>query len=96
MLRTRLLTLQRPRRHRTLRRRDVLRTGERGGGIRRGTAAEHRATCRVVVLRNTKGQGETTFSDNSTTNYVVKVTACVHFDGTPDKCGPDDRPGDGR
>lgn len=55
-----------------------------------------RKNTKGLVLRNTKGQGETTFSDNSTTNYVVKVTACVHFDATPDKCGPDDRPGDGR
>ncbi|WP_217212616.1 hypothetical protein [Streptomyces sp. AC550_RSS872] len=55
-----------------------------------------RKNTKGLVLRNTKGKGKTTFSDNSTSNYVVKVTACVHFDGTFDKCGPDDRPGDGR
>lgn len=55
-----------------------------------------RKNTKGLRLLNNQGSGNTTYSDNSTSNYVVKVTACVHFDGTPDKCGPDDRPGDGR
>ncbi|MBT2418783.1 hypothetical protein J7F01_04150 [Streptomyces sp. ISL-22] len=55
-----------------------------------------RKNTKGLRLWNKKGKGETTYSDSSTSNYVVKVTACVHYDLTPDKCGPDDRPGDGR
>ncbi|MER6027656.1 hypothetical protein [Streptomyces sp. NPDC001851] len=55
-----------------------------------------RKNTKGLRLWNKQGAGTTTWSDSSTSNYVVKVTACVHFDWTFDKCGPDDRPGDGR
>lgn len=55
--------------------------------------------------KNTKGKrlwnksdihNRKTYSDSSTKNYVVKVTACMHYNNLPDSCGPSDRPGDGR
>ncbi|WP_329175581.1 hypothetical protein [Streptomyces sp. NBC_01477] len=47
-------------------------------------------------LDNSSGYGTTKYSGNSTSNYVQKVTACINIPLTPDQCGPDDRPGDGR
>ncbi|MEU6849366.1 hypothetical protein ABZ901_05455 [Actinacidiphila alni] len=47
-------------------------------------------------LDNTNGYGTTVYSGNSTSNYVQKVTGCLNIKYTPDQCGPDDRPGDGR
>ena len=47
-------------------------------------------------MNNEGGSGSTTYSALDTTNYVRKVTACVNLNNKPDRCGPDDRPGDGR
>ncbi|MFF8265556.1 hypothetical protein [Streptomyces virginiae] len=47
-------------------------------------------------LDNYDGAGTTKYSSNDTTNYVRKVTACLNVQLNPDRCGIDDRPGDGR
>lgn len=47
-------------------------------------------------LENFSGNGSTVVSGNDTTNYIPKVTACVNLGAQPDRCGQDDRPGDGR
>ncbi|WND35235.1 hypothetical protein RI578_13470 [Streptomyces sp. BB1-1-1] len=47
-------------------------------------------------LDNGSGEGTTVYSSGDFTNYISKVTACVNLNNTPDRCGPDDRPGDGR
>lgn len=47
-------------------------------------------------LDDTNGYGTTVYSSSSTSNYVQKVTGCLNISLTPDQCGPDDRPGDGR
>ncbi|MEV8018750.1 hypothetical protein AB0O76_20900 [Streptomyces sp. NPDC086554] len=47
-------------------------------------------------LDNHKGNGETAKSGDDSRNYVTKVTACVNVQLSPDRCGSDDRPGDGR
>lgn len=46
-------------------------------------------------LDNHNGSGSTVYSGKDATNYVRKVTACVNIQINPDRCGPDDRPGDG-
>ncbi|SEG76078.1 hypothetical protein SAMN05216223_11047 [Actinacidiphila yanglinensis] len=46
-------------------------------------------------LDNSGGHGTTAYSGLDETNYVRKVTACVNISLAPDRCGPDDRPGDG-
>lgn len=47
-------------------------------------------------LDNHDGNGSTKYSGMDTTNYVSKVTACLNIQLNPDRCGPDDRPVDGR
>lgn len=47
-------------------------------------------------LNNSLGHGNTTRTGMDETNYVRKVTACVNIQVSPDRCGPDDRPNDGR
>ncbi|WP_411078407.1 hypothetical protein [Streptomyces sp. cmx-10-25] len=47
-------------------------------------------------LDNHDGNGTTRYSDADATNYISKVTACLNIQLNPDRCGPDDRPGDGR
>ncbi|MEU6934899.1 hypothetical protein AB0A05_38090 [Streptomyces sp. NPDC046374] len=47
-------------------------------------------------LDNSGGVGTTKYSGSDTVNYVSKVTACLNIQLNPDRCGPDDRPGDGR
>ncbi|WLQ44034.1 hypothetical protein P8A22_31435 [Streptomyces laculatispora] len=47
-------------------------------------------------MNNEGGVDSTTKSGTDTTNYVTKVTACVNLNNKPDRCGPDDRDGDGR
>lgn len=46
-------------------------------------------------INNEGGVNSTTYSGSDKTNYVTKVTACVNLNNKPDRCGPDDRPGDG-
>ncbi|MFF8844975.1 hypothetical protein ACF08N_20025 [Streptomyces sp. NPDC015127] len=46
-------------------------------------------------LDNSKGYSYTVYSGMDEINYVRKVTACVNVQLSPDRCGPDDRPGDG-
>lgn len=41
-------------------------------------------------------EGSTKYSGSSVKNYVQKVTACINVKGSPDTCGPADRPNDGR
>lgn len=56
-----------------------------------------RKNTKGLRLWNTKDiYNSKTYSDSSTSNYVVKVTACEQVNNAPDTCGPDDRPGDGR
>ncbi|MDR3080646.1 MAG: hypothetical protein LBV60_06910 [Streptomyces sp.] len=47
-------------------------------------------------MNNDGGVGSVLRSGMDETNYVRKVTACVNLNNAPDRCGPDDRPGDGR
>lgn len=47
-------------------------------------------------MNNEGGEGSTLTSASDTTNYVVKVQACVNLNNKPDRCGPTDSPGDGR
>ncbi|MFE3827331.1 hypothetical protein [Streptomyces sp. NPDC059092] len=47
-------------------------------------------------LDNSSGNGSTKKSGMNETNYVRKVTACLNVQLNPDRCGVDDRPGDGR
>lgn len=47
-------------------------------------------------MNNEGGVDSTTTSGSDAANYVAKVTACVNLNNTPDRCGLDDRPGDGR
>jgi hypothetical protein len=47
-------------------------------------------------LDNSGGNGTTKLSYDEPSNYVVKVTACLNVQLNPDRCGIDDRPGDGR
>lgn len=46
-------------------------------------------------LENWGGVGTTLYTSGDYTNYISKVTACVNLNNSPDRCGPDDRPGDG-
>ncbi|MER7724611.1 hypothetical protein [Streptomyces sp. NPDC096323] len=46
-------------------------------------------------LNNSSGVGNTVYTTGDYANYISKVTACVNLNNTPDRCGQDDRPGDG-